>query len=93
MLSNRETDTQTHRPSTVTLAAHARRGLMSGCRDLVVRVRVDSSLEFEMACACIAPVRRELVVFFCKPKEKEQTMVAMSVLGNNPWSRKPHPSQ
>ena len=30
MLSNRHTDTQTHRPTTVTLAAHARRGLISG---------------------------------------------------------------
>ena len=32
MLSNRRTHRQTHRPSTVTLAAHARRGLTStGC--------------------------------------------------------------
>ena len=30
MLSNRQTDRQTHRPSTVTVTAHARRGLIKG---------------------------------------------------------------
>ena len=32
MVTDRHTDTQTHRPSTVTLAAHARRGLMKALK-------------------------------------------------------------
>ena len=33
VVTDRQTDTQTHRPSTVTLAAHARRGIIIGERE------------------------------------------------------------